>query len=413
MGLSVERIARSAILLFQSGLPVAIKMCFTLACIKLIVAYGEAGSLAKWGMVQNAIGLATAVLSFSAQSGIAAAKASKFDDFSFIRGTLLALLMCILSSIVIELSSALAFEIDLVIPFTYLLLAGFFGSLYNFLCAYLPVLGRLSLLTYMNACYGFGVVLVLYFYGMSGISEQAVALIVGYVSSVSIILVSIRRSIIENISSFDPFSWSKYRFLISFGVASFANSAVASILLLTIRPVVLDYGGITSADYFEASIRVVSLIEASVGSVIGILLWRRFAASNSADFKVLMPFLMLAAASLAGIGGLLIVFGDYLIDLLFSPSYREIYNYFPNVIFFSALKIFVTIVVAYLYLIKRLRAVVLSEIIYLSISYIVFQFIMPLSESNVVGLAINSLIIGILVCFFVLLVSVKQSKAAF
>lgn len=411
MLMKMEVIKNHMTVLFQSGLPIAIKMAFTLAFIKIIVLNGDVGSLADWGAVQNTVGIAVAIISLSTQSGIASAKVSKSDDHSLMRGVVLAATMVVLVVVFLGLVKFLPFEVALRIPIGILLIAGFFGSVYNYLHTYLPVIGRVDYLTFLNIGYGIGIIVLLYFNGVDSVFKLSLALAAGYFFSVGLISILIAQSERLTLNNYEWFNWPKYRYLISFGIASLFNTVVALMLLLFLRSMITEDGGGLSADYFEASVRLVSLIEAAIGSVIGIIVWRRVGQQGNASLKILLPFIAFSFLSVLGVMAVFYIFGDDLIRLIFSEDYLALKSLIPSIVMFSFLKIVISIVVIPIFLKQRIFLIVVSELLYFGIVIVIYRSLSSVYKCDLVWFSINSMSLGLLSCLVIFVLASREKKS--
>lgn len=394
----------------HAGMPVLTKLLFTLGFIKIISTNGQAGSLATWGNVQNTIGLAAVVLGLSIQSGIASNTASRKDDHALLRGLLVVAVMAGAATFALFLAGLLRLNVGFNLPIYAVLLGGASASIFGYLSSFLPVKNKFRLLFSMNFLFGFFVTLFLLLKGSHSVKDQALSLSLGYFFSVAFSILMLRSSIFNAKHLKDLCEISKYFNLIRYGIASSANTVSMLLVLMVIRVEVLAEGGGASGDTFEAAVRLVALLEGSAGLVIGMLVWKQVGLVGylQRSKQAVFVSLMLVVAGFFCLA--MLVFGDLLTALIFSPDYK--FDYFVIIMMsaYAAMKLASTVLIIPAFIEGKINFLLLVEAAYAFVGLVCFYWLVGLDVLSVVENALVAMFSGIL---FVNLLLVLRNGVGF
>ena len=347
MSIGLPRFKKEALSILDAGIPVITKMVFTLGTIKLISITSDPGGLAKWGVVQNLVALFSSMLGLSIHSGIASAKVSGKDPIALERGIFLLLLTTVFIVFTHQILLWLDFEVlpKYGLSGATLIVMGIFGALFNYFYAYIPVVTKLTYLTLMNFIFGVTTISVLYLYGLGTLDAQAAAITSGNILAVGVIFFMLRSQLFKIVSLHEIIDIKKNKYLIAFGFASFVNAVVSSALALFIRSGVIETGGQGAGDIFEAGLRIVALVETSLGAVVGLLIWRFVGKGGQATISSLMPFFQFSFFGIVAITAIFLILGDFLIGLLFTSDYKFNNAMYVSVLYMAAVKILISIAI--------------------------------------------------------------------
>lgn len=380
--------------LIHAAAPVLTKILFTLFFIKLISSNGQVGSLANWGNVQNTVGLAAVILGLSVQSGIASNTASRKDDHALVRALIIVGVMVGIAGLGVLFAELMDFDTGFILPSYAVVLGGGSAAIFNYLTSFLPVRNKFALLLVMNFLFGSLVSIFLFYKGSYNVDDQAFSLSLGYFFTVAFLLLMLRHTIFDGVNSAELRNLPKYLNLVTYGIASAANTVSVLLVLMTVRAEVFATGGGSSADTFEAAVRLVALLEGSVGIVIGMLVWRLVGsvghlALNKQGAFVFVMFAIAGFFCLAMLG-----FGDVLTKFIFSPDYK--FDGFMIILMsaYAALKLTSTVLIIPAFISGEIKFLLLVEAAYCSVGLLVFYWLISLHIFSIVENAFVGMIFG-------------------
>lgn len=398
-----------------AALPVLMRLLFALLAVKLIATYGSEGALTNWGIAQNTVTLLAALMGFSVQSGVAARVANGLDPSAFGRGLQLLFMGILLALLVAPVTSYLDdLGFDLPIISLVAVLSAACAGVGSLVSTYLPATGRVHTLTSFYIAIGVITCGLLMVTDKQDVDSLTLAIGVGWFGGALVFFASSRR---YRHPSFWLVQWDskQARKLLGYGLASFANATVQISAALLIRDAVMDAAGLQNSDLFESSLRLTTLVEGIIGSVAGIMLWRRVANNNANLATVVMAIFSLAFASLLLLYFVFRVQGETLITILFAEQFAVISEYNNEIFLLALLKIAYAVLIIPIFLNGRIKTLITIEIAFATVVWM--QIASLELTSSPVANALNTLIyansmsVGLTLCCLVCGAGRQISKA--
>ena len=385
----------------SASVSILIRLLITLVLIKYISSFGEPGALATWGTVQNLVGIAAALTGLSVQTGISSSVAINKSNLALLQGLFIVFVMtlCFLS-----ISLSLQFlSIDLKLPLNYLIFIGTFAAIYNYFMSYLPVKGKINLLTIMNIIFGVTVISSLFHFGLNEFDSFLKSLLLGYFITTLFIAIYERRGFFKYYSLNSIFNLKDYKLLLVFGAASFVNAVSTSMMLLFIRSDLISNSDISQADLFEAGVRIAALVEASLGSVISLLMWKKLGENIKQGFKFYAVYMTLMVTGVLGFYAFVNIFHNYFISILFSKDFLSLKDVYILIFFYALFKLACSVALMPLYLDGRIKLLIISELICLLAVFVFYKLLKSFETIDHLTASFFSLGIGFFVSFAFLL----------
>lgn len=352
-------------LLTTSAAPILTRLLFTLAFVKVIATNGEAGSLANWGMVQNVVGLAAAIIGFSVQSGVASGVVTGYDEKALGRAMLIALSSTVVLLFLCLFSLSFSLEFFKGIPPVWIVLCGGFMAVHGFFVSYLPAKDKILELNIGYLVFGTVVLMSFYWVGFEQKLDQIASLLLAYSVCVVFFLLRAGSGQFLSVQEF-LIDFSKIRTLLAFGVCSVANTIVFLSSIVLLRSEISQDLGQGSADIFEAGLRIIALIEASVGSVIGIMIWRLIDKDKAKSIRLVVMLSILSVVGVAVLFAGFLISGEFMVRLIFSEAYTPVISLYPWVFFVALIKVLISIILVPLFLARKIKHLIFSECLFLS-----------------------------------------------
>jgi hypothetical protein len=385
-----------------SAAPVILRLIFSLLAVKMIAVFGSDGALTSWGIAQNTITLLAAATGFSVQTGVAARAANGQDQHSFGRG----IQLLIIGTAVAALVTVILLHLDYPgaqLPAYSLVavVAAFSAGFGSLVSSYLPAMGRVHALSAFYFSVGAITCSLLWALDIHHISSLMLAIGGGWCGGGLVFLLSSRQ---YRRRSFWLVRWDlkKNKKLLTYGVASIANAVVQIGAILLIRDAIIDAGGLRSSDFFESSLRLSTLVEGAVGSIAGLMIWRRLARGDTHLKKTAIVITSLALGAVCCVYALFYLESELIIALLFDAKFTFISEYSEQIFLLAALKVTYAALMVPIFYFGRVKGLLLIEFIFAVTIFIQLARVDLLF--NPVANALNTLIwsnsvsVGMILC---------------
>ena len=386
----------------SASVSILIRLLVTLVLIKYISSFGEPGALATWGTVQNLVGIAAALTGLSVQTGISSSVAVSKNNLALLQGLLI---VCLTTLCFLIISFSLQFlNIDMKLPLHYVILIGTFAAIYNYFMSYLPVKGKINLLTIMYIIFGVTVLSSLFYFGLNKFNSFLKSLLLGYFAATLFVAIYERKEIFKYYSINSIFNLKDYKLLLGFGAASLVNAVSTSMMLLFIRSDLAANSGVAQADLFEAGNRIVALLEVSLSSVVSLLMWQNLGNNTQRGFKFYAGYILLMVTGLLIFYIFINVFNNLFISILFSDNFLGIKEAYSEIFFYALFKLVSAVALMPLFLNGRIKLLIFSELLCLLTVFICYNLLGSLLVIEDLALAFTSLAAGFSV-FFIFIMS--------
>lgn len=347
-----------------SATPIILRLIFSLLAVKTIAVFGSDGALTSWGIAQNIITLLAAATGFSVQSGVAARAANGQDQNSFGRGIQLLIIGTAFAALVTAILLYFDYRGAQLPAYSLVaVVAAFSAGIGSLVSTYLPAVGRVHALSAFYFSVGAITCSLLWAVDINQISSLMLVIAGGWCGGILVFFLSSRQ---YRRRSFWLVRWDhkKNIKLLTYGAASIANAVVQIGAILLVRDAIISADGLQSSDFFESSLRLATLIEGAVGSIAGLMIWRRLAGGDIELKKTVIVIALLALGAVCCMYAVFYLEGELIIALLFNENFTSISNYKEQIFLLAALKVIYAALIVPIFYLGKVKGLLLIEFVF-------------------------------------------------